>query len=43
VARFETVERRIDRLDDKVSRRFVWLVGSQVATLVAIVTALVAR
>lgn len=42
-ARFEGVEHRIDRLDDRVSRQFVWLVGIQVTTLVAIVTALVAR
>jgi len=41
--RFDTVDRRLDSLDDKVSRQFVWLVGIQVTTLVAIVTALVAR
>lgn len=39
-ARFETMDRRIDRLDDKVSRQFVWLVGLQLTTLVAIVGAL---
>ena len=42
-ARFETVDRRIHSLDDKVSRHFVWLVGAQVTTLVAIVGALLAR
>ena len=52
--RFENIERRIDTvdaglsrrmdaLDDKVSRQFVWLVGVQVTTLVAIVGALLAR
>jgi len=41
--RFDTVDRRLDSLDDKVSRQFVWLVGIQVTTLVAIVTALLAR
>ena len=53
-ARFETVDRRIDSLDDKVSRQihslddkvsrhFVWFVGVQVTTLVAIVGALLSR
>lgn len=52
--RFENIERRIetldaglsrrmDALDDKVSRLFVWVVGVQVTTLVAIVGALLAR
>ena len=36
------MDRRIDTLDDKVSRHFVWLVGIQVTTLVAIVGALLA-
>lgn len=39
--RFETVERRIDALDQKVSRHFVWLVGIQVSVLLAVVMALV--
>ena len=30
-------------LDDKISRQFIWLVGVQVTTLVAIVGALLAR
>jgi hypothetical protein len=38
--RFETVDRRFDTLDDKVSSQFVWLVGLEVTTLVAIVGAL---
>ncbi len=42
-ARFESVDRRIDGLDDKVSRQFLWLVGIQVTTLVAMVGALLAR
>lgn len=41
--RFDTVDRRADALDEKVSRQFVWLVGLQVTTLVAIVGALLAR
>jgi hypothetical protein len=41
--RFEAVDQKIDRLDDKVSRHFTWLVGIQVATLVAIVGALLGR
>ena len=32
-----------DALDQKTNRRFLWLVGLQVATLVAIVGALLAR
>jgi uncharacterized coiled-coil protein SlyX len=36
-------ERRFEGLDEKVSRQFVWLVGIQVTTLVAIVSALLAR
>ena len=41
--RFDAVERRSDGLDDKLSRQFVWLVGMQVTTLVAIVSAVLAR
>jgi hypothetical protein len=41
--RFEGVERRLDVLDEKISRRFTWVVGIQVPTLVAIVAALPAR
>jgi hypothetical protein len=37
------LDMRIDTLDAKVSRHFVWLVGMQVTTLVAIVGALLAR
>ena len=53
-ARFEAIDRRMESLeqrmdarfeslDNKVSRQFVWLVGVQVTTLVAIVGALLAR
>lgn len=35
--RFETVDRRIDVLDVKMSRQFVWLVGIMVTTLLAAV------
>jgi uncharacterized coiled-coil protein SlyX len=41
--RFDTVDRCVDALDTKVSRQFVWLVGVQVTTLVAIVAASLAR
>jgi chromosome segregation ATPase len=41
--RIEGLERRIETLDDKLSRHFLWLVGTQVTTLVAIVGALLAR
>jgi hypothetical protein len=37
------IREAIDNLDGKVSRQFMWLVGIQVTTLVAIVAALVAR
>ena len=36
------VERRIDVLDEKVSRQFVWLAGLQVTSLVVAAGALVA-
>lgn len=37
----ERMDRRFDTLDEKVDRHFTWLVGIQVATLVAVVGALV--
>lgn len=37
--RFENLERRFDALDDKFSRYFVWVLGAQVTTLAALVTA----
>jgi hypothetical protein len=37
------VDRRFEALDSKVSRHFMWLVGIQVMTLVAIVGALFGR
>ena len=37
------MDARFDTLGDRVSRQFVWLVGVQVTTLVAIVGALLAR
>ena len=42
-ARLDTIDRRIDGLEDKLARQFAWLVGIQVTTLVAIVGALVTR
>lgn len=52
--RFEALERRLDgldqkldqrtdALDQKISRQFVWLVGVQATTLVALIGALLAR
>jgi hypothetical protein len=41
--RFERVDRRFELLDDKLSRHFLWIVGIQVTTLVAIVGALLTR
>lgn len=41
-ARFEGVDRRFDALEGKMSRQFMWLIGIQVTTLAAIVTALAA-
>ena len=42
-SRFDLMDRRFAALDDKVSRQFMWVVGVQVTTLVAIVGALLAR
>jgi hypothetical protein len=42
-ARFDAVDGRFDALDDKISRQFMWVVGIQVTTLVAIVGALLSR
>jgi uncharacterized coiled-coil protein SlyX len=39
----QKVDARFQTLDDKISRQFVWVVGVQVTTLVAIVGALLAR
>ena len=39
----DKLDRRTEILEDKMSRQFVWLVGIQVTTLVAIVGALLAR
>jgi len=37
------MDTRFERVEDKMSRQFFWLVGIQVTTLVAIVAALVSR
>ena len=39
----ERVDARFEALDGKVSRQFMWLVGIQVTTLVAVVAALISR
>lgn len=41
--RFDILDRRVNGLDEKMSRYFVWLVGAQLTTLAAIVAALVSR
>ena len=41
--RFADINRRFEGLDNKISTQFLWLVGIQVTTLVAIVGALLAR
>ena len=40
--RFERVEHRLDTLDDKLSRQFLWVLGVQMAVLVAVIGALAA-
>lgn len=42
-ARFDVVDRRFEALEGKMSTQFLWLVGIQITTLVAIVGALLAR
>jgi hypothetical protein len=39
-ARIDAVDGKIDRLDDKVSRHFTWIVGLQVALMIAVIGAL---
>lgn len=38
---FARVDSRMDRIEDRMSQQFMWLVGIQLATLVAVVTALI--
>jgi len=40
VALEERMERRFDGMDAKISRHFYWMVGIQITTLTAIITAL---
>ena len=37
------IEQRVDTLDDKSSRHFLWVVGMQMTTLIALVGALLSR
>jgi len=39
---FDSLARRLEILDERVGRQFVWLVGVQVMTLAAVVTSLAA-
>jgi hypothetical protein len=41
--RFDVVDRRLEALDSKVSRQFVWLVGIIVTALVTVVGAVLSR
>lgn len=41
--RLDTLDRRVNGLDEKMSRYFVWIVGVQVTTLAAIVATLASR
>lgn len=41
--RFEGLEHRFDVMDEKFSRYFVWILGAQVTTLAAVVTAFAVR
>ena len=42
-ARLAGIGRRVEGLEDKLSRQFVWTVGVQVTTFVAIVAALLSQ
>lgn len=42
-ARLDRMEARFGTLEDRVSRQFVWTVGVQVTTFVAIVAAMLSR
>lgn len=42
-ARFEGMDHRLAGLDDKMSRQFLWIVGIQITTLVAVVGAVLSR
>jgi len=37
------MDRRIDALEDKVSRQFIWIIGVQVTTFVALAGAMISR
>jgi hypothetical protein len=41
--RFEMIDGRLDGIDGKLSRYFTWLVGLYVTSVIAAITALVAR
>jgi hypothetical protein len=39
----DRLDRQFERLEERMSRQFIWLVGIQITTLVAVVAALVSR
>jgi hypothetical protein len=39
----DRTDARFDALDDKISRQFLWIVGIQITTLVAVVGAVLSR
>ena len=41
--RFDGTDRRVEALDAKMSRQFMWIVGLHVMTLTAVIGALLAR
>jgi uncharacterized coiled-coil protein SlyX len=41
--RFEAIGHRFAGIDDKMSRQFLWIVGIQITTLVAVVGAVLSR
>lgn len=41
--RIDRLEQRLDALEDRMSRQFLWLVGIQITTLLAVVGAVLSR
>jgi len=41
--RFETIDHRFIAIEEKMSRQFLWIVGIQITTLIAVVGAVLSR
>lgn len=41
--RIDRLEQRLDAIEDRMSRQFLWLVGIQITTLLAVVGAVLSR